>query len=400
MKSNSYLIRSLFLESKSSRKFLLGVVLGFGFSISVILSTMGLMDGFDLALKQGLKKSHGDLTISSLNGFFNPAKLKDQTDHLIQVKDFSSLVQIESFLSFDDQSRGVILRGVDQFYSTTVGQNIHLNSGEVSIGKEIATSFNIKIGDEIVLTLINGNKNFQSLPGLYRFKVKTIIDHGIYQKDSRLVYLNIDEVQNILDLRGKVNLVTLNLASLNNEIDQNYLSAIQLAKKALDRELKNEFRVKPFWKEYDSLIEAVQVEKVMIGLILQLVVVISIFNILAFIMFINEQKAKEIFLIKALGVSQKRFVEVWFKLISFIWMISLVVAIGLVNLFQLGLKYLPFFELPAEVYYMPRLSLHLTWQSYLIVFFGSFVWLNLITWFLFRRLKKKSLLEGLRQEFS
>ncbi len=400
MKNSVFLINSLFLDNKSSRNFLIGVILGFGFSIAVILSTIGIMDGFDLALKQGLRKSHGDLTINSLQGFFEPTKLKKELDKIIEIENFSAIVQIESFLSFDDQSKGVILRGVDENYINVVGQDIQLSTNEVAIGKAIAKQFQIRLGDEIVLTLVNGNKNLHALPGLYRFKVKNIIDHGIYQKDSRLVYLSLKEAQKILELGGKVNLYTLNLKHSSNAIDQNYLNMVLKAKSSIDRVLRSDYRVKVFWKEYDSLIEAVQIEKVMIGIILQLVVIISIFNILAFIMFINEQKAKEIFLIKALGVSQKSFVEVWFKLISFIWIFSFLVSLVFVFIFNLGLKYLPVFELPAEIYYMPRLSLHLSTESYLIVLFGSFLWLNLITWFLFQRMKKKSLLEGLRQEFS
>ena len=64
-------ILGLIFSEKSSIKFAIGVFLGLGFSISVILSTIGIMDGFELSLRRALKKSTGDLQFYSRKGFFN-----------------------------------------------------------------------------------------------------------------------------------------------------------------------------------------------------------------------------------------------------------------------------------------------------------------------------------------
>ena len=51
-------------------KFALGVVVGMAFSMAVILSTMGLMDGFENALKEGLKKARETFPFPKGGGFF------------------------------------------------------------------------------------------------------------------------------------------------------------------------------------------------------------------------------------------------------------------------------------------------------------------------------------------
>jgi len=46
------------------------------------------------------------------------------------------------------------------------------------------------------------------------------------------------------------------------------------------------------------------------------------------------------------------------------------------------------------------LELYLSYKEYFLVFIMAFIWINLITYVLLRRMKKKGLLEGLRQEFA
>jgi ABC-type lipoprotein release transport system permease subunit len=164
--------------------------------------------------------------------------------------------------------------------------------------------------------------------------------------------------------------------------------------------LGHSFYFKPYWKEFSSLLEAVRIEKVMISLILQLVVVISVFNILAMIIFINEKKSKELFLFKALGVSQKKMGHLWLELVLVMWAAACVLSVIFIEFFKLLLAKLWLFELPAEIYFMPRLELFLNWKDYGFVFLLALFWIFVITYLLLRKLMKKSLLEGLRQEFA
>lgn len=395
------LFLTLFLDNSSTIKFAIGVIVGMAFSIAVILSTMGIMDGFVGALKHGLKKSTGDVSMHSRSGFFI---LDDDIRHKFDQKKitaFSALVQTESFLIFEDDSRGILVKGIDDSYSEVVGLPLQLAKGEAAIGVEIAKINNIKLGDEIVLAFAKGNNQLKSMPALERFRVSKIINHGVYQKDARMVYIRLDEVQRILELKNRVNMINFNVPQSKKGSDsQNDLKNIELNLTLLRQTFGPDYFFKPYWREFSSLLEAVQVEKVMISVVLQMIVVISIFNILAFIIFINEKKSKELFLFKALGLSKKAMSDLWFKLVLMIWALSCLGSIILVEIFKIALLKLPFFELPGEIYFMPRIELYLSLKDYLLVFAGALVWILIITYYLLRRLKQKSLLEGLRQEFA
>ena len=393
------LFLTLFLDNSTTIKFAMGVLIGMAFSIAVILSTIGIMDGFQRALKIGLKKSVGEVVMSSEGGGFfklNNSILSNLKS--LNIDHFASVVQTESFLIYDEDSRGVLVRGIDDAYSEVVKLPIFLKENEVAIGSEIAKINKINIGDEIVLAFAKGNVGLKSMPSLERFKVVRIIEHGVYQKDSRMVYIRLETLQRILELGHFVNLISLNLpmdSKYKDDIDK-----IESNMPILRKKFDSKFYFKPYWREFSSLIEAVNVEKVMIGLILQMVVVISIFNILAFIIFINEKKSKELFLFKALGLSKKAMSDLWIKLVFLIWSLSCLLSLVFVQIFKFSLLKLSLFELPSDIYYMPRIELFLSWSDYLFVFSLTLIWILIITFYLLRRLKQKSLLAGLRQEFA
>lgn len=390
---------TLFTDQKSLVKFAIAVIFGFAFSISVILSTIGIMDGFEKSLKQGLNRSNGDITIGSRNGFFTFDENVKELLTRNHFTKFSQVVQSESFLVSNEDSKGVLVKGIDELYGEVVGLNLALNTNEIILGIEIANQLKLKIGDQVTLAFAKGNQGVKGMPGLFRYTVKDFVNHGVYQKDSRLVYLNINEVQKNLDLDHRINSLVLKIdPSEFKNMDSD--TVFKRKMDALKMDLPDDFFVRPFWRDFSSLLEAVKVEKTMIALILQLIVVISIFNVLAFIIFVNEKKSKEIFLFKALGMSQKMIAQLWFKIVIIIWGLSCVISVVFVYIFKLLLKYFSLFNLPSEIYYMPRLEMYLSLKDYTLVFFMAFVWINLITFILLRRIRNKPLLEGLRQEFA
>lgn len=396
--TNFRLFLMLFLDNSTTKKFLIGVWVGLAFSIAVILSTVGIMDGFESALRKGLKKSSGDVTMQSRYGFFQVSDHLKNTLAESGIEKYSALVQTESFLIFNDESRGVQVKAIEPSYGDLVGFSLDLPEHSVAIGSEIARINNVAVGDEIVLAFGKGGAEFRNMPALTRFKVSEIVNHGVYQKDSRMVYARLDEVQAMLGLASRVNMIAFNVKRAAND-KSNDLKLIENKLVDLRMKFDTDFYFKPYWREFSSLIEAVQAEKVLISLILQLIVVIAIFNVLAFIYFINEKKAKELFLFKALGLSKKSMNNLWLKLVFGIWIASCLLAAVLVQLFKFLLLKVALFKLPAEVYHMPRIDLLISWQDYFMVYALALIWMMLITFYLLRKLKNKSLLEGLRQEF-
>ena len=395
-------ILGLIFNEKSSIKFAIGVFLGLGFPISVILPTIGIMDGFELSLRQALKKSTGDLQFYSRKGFFNVEGEISSLLAELGINEYTAVIQSQGFAIRGKISKGVLVRGVEpESYAKVTGVYIKINEGQVALGAELAKRLKVKNGEDVVLALANGNTEISALPQLTRFKVGQIIKHEIYQKDSRMFYLAKKRLKQMMQLRYSTNNVLVNLASAKDHaINKKHTEKILVLRKTLKNALGSKFAVFPYWHEFSSLIQAVEVEKFVIGIILQLVVIISVFNVLAFIIFLNEGRSRELFLIRALGIGRKRFTRVWLLLIALLWSVSCFISIFMVKIFDIFLRNFSFFESLSDIYNIGTLSLSLDLFDYILVFVLALAWLFLISWFGLARLKKISILKGLRKEFA
>ena len=322
---------NVFLRDQNSFKFAIGVLLGLSFSIGVILSTVGLMDGFESVMKKALKNSVGDFSLTSRKGFFSFDKDVSGPLKSLGVKEKASFIQTEGFVIFSDFSQGVQVKGVEPGeFSRVTGLGLDFEEGQVAIGIQLSKKFGIKKGDRIVLAFATGNESLSERPLLKGFLVGQILTHGLYQKDERIIYIKRRTLDSILELNGMVNVVsgnlpvTTSLRSVGKKkavvTDQSMFTFFEKASGIIPKS----FYILPYWDEYAPLLEAVKHDKLIISVILQLVVIISIFNMVAFIFYVNEKKSREIFLFRALGMSEKELFKTWLFVFKCIlkWCIS------------------------------------------------------------------------------
>ena len=396
----SYLsILKIVLHGRSSGKILLATVFSFTFSIAVILCTFGLMDGFDHLLKSGLRHSSGDILITSKKGFFQVDKILLEAIASVKPLAIAPVIQTEAFALYQGVSKGVLVRGIEaDNFSNATGLNVVLPEAGLVIGEELAHALKEGIGDTIALTFGRGNESSESLPTVRSFQVSGLIKHGIYQKDFRMVYLPKKDLAQILDVRDFINLLIITTQNPAKPIES--LDIIQKDQQKLRGHLRQEYFVRPFWSEYSFLIEAVKVEKLSISLILQMIVVVAVFNIMAFVIYIMEKKAQDFFFLRAVGLSLKKLMSFWFISIFIVWAVACVGAHILSTFFNWCLANVSFFQIPGEIYVLSSLQIRLDSTAYITVYLVSLVWVLIPGLFGYWRLKQRPIVQGLRQEFS
>jgi ABC-type lipoprotein release transport system permease subunit len=394
----SYLsILHIVLHGRSAGKILLATILSFTFSIAVILCTFGLMDGFDHLLKSGLRHSSGDVLITNRRGFFTLSPDLQKTLTLVKPIAVAPVIQTEAFALHDDTSKGVLVRGIeDENFSNATGLQVKVPAGGIVIGEELSRQLNAKVGDSVALTFGRGNESGASLPMIQMFSVSDIVKHGIYQKDLRFVYINRGELAELLELGNKINFVILATEEVNKPLES--LEPIKKQQQTLKRELDPEFVVRPFWNEYDFLIEAVKVEKFSISLILQLIVVVAIFNIIAFVIYIMEKKAQDFFFLRAVGLSLVSLTRFWFLSILIIWSVSCIGAHLLSILFNWCLQHVSFLQIPGEIYVLSSLNIRLDFMAYFTVYGVSLLWILLVAIVGYFRLRRRPINQGVWAE--
>lgn len=395
----SYLsILKIVLYGRSAWKILLATLFSFTFSIAVILCTFGLMDGFDHLLKSGLRHSSGDILVTSKKGFFRITETLTENFNSIAPRAVAPVIQTEAFALHQGISKGVLVRGIEPVnFSAATGLKVNLPDDGVVIGVELARALNVGPGDEIALTFGRGNESSDSLPTVRLFKISGLIKHGIYQKDLRLVYLSRKSLADVLDVKDWVNLVILTTQDPAKPLES--LEVVQKDQQKLRRLLDQDFFVRPFWSEYTFLIEAVKVEKLSISMILQMIVVVAVFNIMAFVIYIMEKKAQDFFFLRAVGLSLKSLMRFWFISIFIVWAVACGGAYILSLIFNWSLANVSFLQIPGEIYVLSSLQIRLDSTAYITVYLVSLLWVLIAGLFGYWRLKRRPIVQGLRQEF-
>lgn len=382
------------LETKASRKFLFGTILSFAFSMAVILCTIGLMDGFGITLKKALSTANGDIKVTSGKGFF----ISDETLHNDMlahagVKRYTPILQIESFAITNGKSKGVLIKGVEPkiFSEITNKKNMNLDQG-IAIGKEFAKKYQLKIGDALVLAMASSKSKNQGSAILEEFIIQDIVDHGIYEKDMRFIYMEKRALEQLLNYKEGVSNTAIikidNFENINDMITK------------LRNQTADHFRYEPFWSEFEVLLDAVEIEKVSISMVLQLIVIVAIINIVAFIIYISEIKAQDFFMLRALGLSIGQLQKFWFTMLLVIWGVSSILCVGLKEFFTYLIANVSYLKIPGDIYVLSELKVILDPLDYFYVYGISLLWVMLIGFFIMRKLKAGSVLTGLRQEFS
>lgn len=384
-----------FTEGKNTFFFLIFTTLGLAFSIAVVLSNFGLMEGYQKLFREGLKMSSSALELSSRQGFFyaDEALTSALDKHSKEISNISYVIQSDGFIVRDEKAKGVLIRGIDPKTFPAIGnKKLTIKAGEIVLGDDLAKEYGLKVGDETTIAFARGNDSYQELPQLRNFKIAKIVDHGLYQKDTRLVYLVQADLRSATLSEEKINLVMIDL------VDSSFENIQHFSRKMIE-ELPFGFSLKPYWADYKSLMEAVDIEKYSISLVLQIIVIISLFNVISFVVFISEKKSQEFFLLRSLGISMNSLSKFWFKIILLMWVVSCVTGLLLTYFFNWLLSVVPIFKIPGSVYNLDHLEIYLQTSDILIVVGASFFWLYLVVSIGLGSLKKKSILTGLREEF-
>ena len=397
-KSKTY---RFFGVDRSIRNFICWAIFGIAFSMSVILTTIGVMEGFEKSLRENLRDSTGDILITSENGFFKKKNYKQLIEGRYDKAEVAEVINSQGFLINDKITKGAALVGIRKGSFLMKMLDYDLAPGEIILGKELAHSLGLNIGDTV--TVLRSKSNIATgsqLPPIELSSLRLVKthQHNIYEKDARVSYVEIS----FLEKEASNNMVNSLHIKLDKEVDQFSSDKSFFLEKMheFDLLLDYEFNISPYWEEFSTLIEAVEIEKISILVILQVIVIVAIFNVVAFFLFIREKKSQEIFVLNSLGILPSKMLGVWCELIIFIWLGASSLSIFLVKLYGLALSRLQIFNLPEEIYHLGRLELEIQRDYYLIIFGVCLLWLLLVVTILNRKFRQSSLLKGLRQEFS
>ncbi len=276
-------------------------------------------------------------------------------------------------------------------------KNIKILPG-VIIGKELAKSLHVLVGDELTLLSPMGELGPTGvIPRSRRFRVAAIFYSGMYEYDATHAYVLMEQAQKLFGLDGKITNIDIRVPDaekvkeLRPAVDQAILGMAPDAGKGA------EIRARDWMEMNKNLFSALKLEKLATFIILSIAIAVASFCIVCTLLLMVTEKGKEIAILKALGATNGAIMRVF--------MLEGVVLGGIGTLFGVGTALaactgLAWFgvRLDPDVYYIDRLPVNVNPADYALVAGAALVICTLATIYPAKTAADLSPLEGLRWE--
>jgi lipoprotein-releasing system permease protein len=210
---------------------------------------------------------------------------------------------------------GAIVRGIDPALEPRVTSLVDtLREGKLSdltpgsdgiiLGRMLAYQLQVAVGDTVTV-MIPGNSASAGgdaiVPRLRDFHVIGIFEVGLQEHDSVLALVNLQDAEALRGLDGPTG-IRLKFYDV--------LKAPQLARIAAAR-LAPGLRVRDWTQDNEAYFRAIRIEKTMMGLILMLIVAVAVFNIVATLIMVVNDKRTDIAILRTLGLSPRGVIAVF-----------------------------------------------------------------------------------------
>jgi len=289
---------------------LLGIALG----VATLIIVMSVMNGFRHELLGRILGLNGHLTMEAYQGPLpDYDRLTDELRKLPMVKMADPLVQGQAMVTVKDRAIGAVVRGMrpeDVKARAIFADNIKAGSldrfhGEdvVIIGRRMAESLGVRIGDQITLISPQSTATLIGLiPRIKSYEVVGIFEVGMSEYDSSFVFMPLEAAQLYFKLPG---------AASDIEITVDDPDRIAAAVDAIEAKVGSNFRFIDWQEANSSFFGAIQVERNVMFLILTLIIVVAAFNIISGQIMLVKDKGRDIAILRTMGATRGMIMRIF-----------------------------------------------------------------------------------------
>jgi len=282
-------------------------MLGIALGVMALITVISVMNGFEKELRERILGMTAHATISgrfgNLENWENVAKSAAEHQKVIGVAPF---IRAEGMLSFNQQVNGTLIRGVlpsEEPKVSEVGDQMlfgeldYLTPGEFGIilGKDLARTLGVFQGDKVTLIIPQANVTPAGIiPRMRRFTVVGVFEAGMYEYDSTMALIHIQDAQKLFRMPGEVSGVRLKLDDM--------FEASEVTRELIE-EFPGEYFISDWTYQHANFFRAVKIEKITMFVILLLIVGVAAFNLVSTLVMAVVDKEADIAILKTLGAT-------------------------------------------------------------------------------------------------
>jgi len=403
------LISSRNLKPKKKEGFLkvisifsfLGIMLG----VAILIIVMSVMNGFRNDLTDKILGFNPHIIIKPYSENISESfktKLKKTYKNFVITESFSS----EGVIMNNDLAKGILIKGVDNkddqnlsfIKNSLIDGNLNgLKQGKILLGKELAISLGVTVGDKVnIMSPTFLSTPLGGIPKQENFIVSGVFSSGFFEFDQSVVFLSLKE-----------SLSFFNKASneINLEINLNNPLKADFYKKEIEKINENYYVYS--WSDLNkSFFNALKLERNIMFIILALIIIVAAFNIISGLTILIKNKTKEIAILKTLGLSSGSITKSFFLTGFTIGFLASVTGVILGVLFSIYVEDIRYFIsstfnleiFPAEIYFLDELPSEINPISIFIIFIFSIIISALASFFPAKVISKMNTIKALKYE--
>lgn len=370
-----FFISLRYLLAKRREKFISIVALlavgGVMLSVATLIVVISVMSGFEEDLKDKILGTYAHLTVSTESVTSHYPKVLAQVEKDKEVLAATPYVFGQVMLRLKGKVYGALVRGIDparEVKVTNLGKYLvsgKLDFGEdddgILVGEELAQNFTLKIGDSLsIISPATGLPGPGAAPSVLTFNVAGIFNSGMYEYDSRLVYVSLKSAQILFGLGENVHGVNVKIKDPVHAFP---------VKQRLEKQLQSPLAVSTWMELNKNLFSALKTEKNVMFILLVMAIAVAAMNIASTLIMMVMEKTKDIGVLKALGASYRVILKIFLLEGTLVGLTGTALGLGLGLLvidnlqgIQAVISRLTGFEVfPSDIYYLDKIPSVVEW---------------------------------------
>lgn len=349
-------------------------ILGIALGVAALIVVMSVMNGFQSELRERILGVVSHIQITGMaEGLSDWQSIQRDVSKHPNVLACAPFVQNQVMASFQN-ARGALVRGILPEFESHVaqfgqamkkGSLNDLTAGEFNVimGEDLARALGVQVGDSLMLIAPDADISIAGImPRMKRFKVSGIFSVGMYEYDSGLILMHLNDAQVFFKMANTVSGVRLKTQDL-----------FQAPKVAMDlaKTLNTHAWISDWTQSHANFFRAVQIEKTMMFVILSLIVAVAAFNLVSTLVMAVTDKESDIAILQTLGAPPFSIMLIFIIQGALLGIVGL--AFGVLGGVLLASNIdvvVPFIEnlfgvqfLSKEVYYISDLPSELHWSD-------------------------------------
>jgi lipoprotein-releasing system permease protein len=351
----------------------LGIMLG----VATLIIVMSVMNGFREELVGRILGLNGHLNVYAVNGpLYDYMGMVNRLENVPSVQSVRPLVEGQVLISANGASNGAMVRGLarEDFATKPIlsdgieaGHLSDFAESGVALGSTLAQNLGLTVGDTVTLVSPKGKATpFGTMPRSASYKVALIFDVGMYEYNSGFVFMPLDSAQKFFQMENAVNTLEIMIDGPRN---------VDRVKQSISAAVGNDGKLFDWRDSNKSFINALNVERNVMFLILTLIVVVAAFNIISSMIMLVKDKGKDIAIMRTMGATRGMMLRIFVltgasigfagTFVGAFLGIAFATNIESIRRFLEGLTNTELFS--AEIYFLSKLPAIVQWDEVFIV---------------------------------